>query len=100
MQPQRAGGYPHMIRREFCKTSFVLAGLALAPEALSAAAAAANAPATPPSGATSRATSAAPPAAASRPAAAEPAAAATEFPKAPGLTKYVSEFIVNTRYED
>ena len=23
-----------------------------------------------------------------------------EFPKAPGLTKYVSEFIVNTRYED
>jgi len=89
-----------MIRREFCKTSFVLAGLALAPEALSAAAAAANAPATPPSGATSRATSAAPPAAASRPAAAEPAAAATEFPKAPGLTKYVSEFIVNTRYED
>jgi 2-methylcitrate dehydratase PrpD len=25
---------------------------------------------------------------------------AEEFPKAPGLTKYVSEFIVNTRYED
>ena len=23
-----------------------------------------------------------------------------EFPKAPGLTKYVSEFIVNTKYED
>jgi len=26
--------------------------------------------------------------------------AAEEFPKAPGLTRYVSEFIVNTRYED
>src|SRR5260370_10769153 len=25
---------------------------------------------------------------------------ATEFPKAPGLTKYVAEFIVNTKYED
>ncbi len=25
---------------------------------------------------------------------------ADEFPKAPGLTKYVSEFIVNTKYED
>src|SRR5580693_10573793 len=25
---------------------------------------------------------------------------AEEFPKAPGLTKYVSEFIVNTKYED
>jgi 2-methylcitrate dehydratase PrpD len=24
----------------------------------------------------------------------------TEFPKAPGLTRYVSEFVVNTRYED
>src|ERR1700693_4108147 len=24
----------------------------------------------------------------------------TEFPKAPGLTKYVAEFIVNTKYED
>src|SRR5271154_6800082 len=23
-----------------------------------------------------------------------------EFPKAPGLTKYVAEFIVNTKYED
>ena len=29
----------------------------------------------------------------------EPAAAA-ELAKAPGLTRYVSEFIVNTRYED
>ncbi len=28
------------------------------------------------------------------------AAGAEEFPKAPGLTQYVSEFIVNTRYED
>jgi 2-methylcitrate dehydratase PrpD len=25
---------------------------------------------------------------------------ASEFPKAPGLTRYVSEFIINTRYED
>src|SRR6266849_9714383 len=25
---------------------------------------------------------------------------ADEFPKAPGLTKYVSEFIVNAKYED
>src|ERR1700730_6948189 len=25
---------------------------------------------------------------------------AAEFPKAPGLTKYVAEFIVNTKYED
>src|SRR5271170_7365530 len=32
-------------------------------------------------------------------AAAGPAAAA-EFPKAPGLTKSVAEFIVNTKYED
>jgi 2-methylcitrate dehydratase PrpD len=29
-----------------------------------------------------------------------PASPAEEFPKAPGLTKYVSEFIVNTKYED
>ena len=28
------------------------------------------------------------------------ASAASEFPAAPGLTKYVSEFIVNTKYED
>src|SRR3981189_1102417 len=27
-------------------------------------------------------------------------AAAAEFPKAPGLTKSVAEFIVNTKYED
>src|ERR1700682_1506423 len=27
-------------------------------------------------------------------------APAAEFPKAPGLTKYVAEFIVNTKYED
>lgn len=27
-------------------------------------------------------------------------ASAVEFPKAPGLTRYVAEFIVNTRYED
>ena len=33
-------------------------------------------------------------------AAADAASPATEFPKAPGLTKYVAEFIVNTKYED
>src|ERR1700732_3443765 len=64
-----------MIRRDFCKTSLGLAGLALTGEAARAAAT----PATPP-----------PP----------PPAASEEFPKAPGLTKYVSEFIVNTKYED
>src|SRR5258708_10404917 len=55
-----------MIRRDFCKTSLALAGLALGSER--AAAAVTPAP--------------------------------EEFPKAPGLTKYVSEFIVNTKYED
>ncbi len=55
-----------MIRRDFCKTSLALAGLALGSERAGAAA-------TP---------------------------ASEEFPKAPGLTKYVSEFIVNTKYED
>src|SRR5712664_4869340 len=55
-----------MIRRDFCKTSLALAGLALGGERAGAAA-------TP---------------------------ASEEFPKAPGLTKYVSEFIVNTKYED
>src|SRR5712691_3709917 len=54
-----------MIRRDFCKTSLALAGLALGSE---------------------RATASVSP--------------AEEFPKAPGLTKYVSEFIVNTKYED
>src|SRR5712671_2690202 len=54
-----------MIRRDFCKTSLALAGLALRggpAEAL--------------------------------------ANPAEELPKAPGLTKYISEFIVNTKYED
>jgi 2-methylcitrate dehydratase PrpD len=55
-----------MIRRDFCKTSLALAGLALSGSELEAA----------------------------RPTPAE------ELAKAPGLTKYVSEFIVNTRYED
>src|SRR6202166_5340011 len=54
-----------MIRRDFCKTSLALAGLALGSE---------RAEAFP-----------------------KPA---EELPKAPGLTKYVSEFIVNTKYED
>ncbi len=54
-----------MIRRDFCKTSLALAGLALGSE---------------------RATASVSP--------------AEEFPKAPGLTKYVSEFIVNAKYED
>jgi 2-methylcitrate dehydratase PrpD len=54
-----------MIRRDFCKSSLALAGIAL------------------------------------RPCAAEAAVApAEELAKAPGLTKYVSEFIVNTKYED
>src|SRR6202521_4744663 len=54
-----------MIRRDFCKTSLALAGLALRGE---------------------RAEALANP--------------TEELPKAPGLTKYVSEFIVNTKYED
>ena len=54
-----------MIRRDFCKTSLALAGLALRGE---------------------RAEALANP--------------AEELAKAPGLTKYVSEFIVNTKYED
>src|SRR6202021_3083984 len=54
-----------MIRRDFCKTSLALAGLALGGE---------RAEAFP--------------------------VPAEELPKAPGLTKYVSEFIVNTKYED
>src|SRR3977135_3612447 len=54
-----------MIRRDFCKTSLALAGLALRSERLDAS-----------------------------------ASPAEEFPKAPGLTKFVSEFIVNAKYED
>src|SRR5260370_38455132 len=54
-----------MIRRDFCKTSLALGGLALRGER-------AEALANPPE----------------------------ELPKAPGLTQYVSEFIVNTKYED
>src|SRR6202140_3228345 len=55
-----------MIRRDFCKTSLALAGLALGGEQASAA--------VPP--------------------------ASEEFPKVAGLTKYVSEFVVSTKYED
>ena len=57
-----------MIRRDFCKTSLALAGLALR-----------------------------------KPVdcdAVRKPSPADELPKAPGLTKYVSEFIVNTKYED
>src|SRR5882762_3166689 len=54
-----------MIRRDFCKTSFAVAGLALRSKRLDAS-----------------------------------ASHAEEFPKTPGLTKYVSEFIVNAKYED
>ena len=57
-----------LIRRDFCKSSLALAGLALQPERVALAAA--------------------------------PAAPAEELAKAPGLTKYVSEFIVRTTYED
>src|SRR5271169_3326727 len=55
-----------MIRRDFCKTSLALAGLALHNSQLRA----------------------------------EMSPPAEELPNAPGLTKYVSEFIVNTKYED
>src|ERR1700687_1850963 len=54
-----------MIRRDFCKTSLALAGLALRNGG-----------------------------------AAVLVSPAEELPKAPGLTTYVSEFIVNTKYED
>ena len=54
-----------MRRRDFCKSSIAVAGLAL-------------------SGAAPLAR----------------AESADEFPQAPGLTRYVSEFIVNTKYED
>ena len=54
-----------MIRRDFFKTPFAVAGLALG-------------------GAESSGTT----------------AAAAELAKAPGLTRYVAEFIVNTKYED
>ena len=54
-----------MIRRDFCKTSLALAGMAIGKAHL-------DAGVTP----------------------------VEELPKAPGLTKYVSEFIVNTKYED
>ncbi len=55
-----------MIRRDFCKTSLALAGLALR----------------------------------TGPAEALAASPAEELAKSPGLTKYVSEFIVKTKYED
>src|SRR3954471_20988214 len=55
-----------MIRRDFCKTSLALAGVALKPGRAS------GAFATP----------------------------AEELAKSPGLTKYVSEFIVSTKYQD
>src|ERR1700752_430393 len=66
-----------MIRRDFCKTSLALAGWTLR------------------NGAT--ATLAVDSAYAAAPAAAP---AAAELPHAPGLTKYVHEFIVTTKYED
>ncbi len=53
-----------MKRRDFCKSSMAVAGLALSGAGVSS------------------------------------AAAAEEFPQAPGLTRYVSDFIVNTRYEE
>ncbi len=66
----------NLIRRDFCKSTLALAGLALSPAAAANAATAADParPAAPPSD--------------------------SDFPKAPGLTKYVSEFIVKTTYED
>jgi len=55
-----------MIRRDFCRTSLALAGLALGGERAEA----------------------------------MPKVSAEGLPRAPGLTRYVSEFIVNTKYED
>src|SRR5579872_4132582 len=57
-----------MIRRDFCKSSLALAGLAFTGS--------------------------------ERLEAVPPPNPAEELAKAPGLTKYVSEFIVNTKYED
>ena len=54
-----------MKRRDFCKSSVAVAGLALSGAGVTL-----------------------------------PAAAAQEFPKTPGLTDHVSNFIVNTKYED
>jgi hypothetical protein len=61
-----------MIRRDFCKNSLALAGLALGGARLAVAGERPEALTNP----------------------------VEELAKAPGLTKYVSEFIVNTRYED
>ena len=66
-----------MIRRDFCKTSLAVAGWTLRGAAATAGAFAAV-PTAVPAG----------------------TSAAAELPHAPGLTKYVSEFIVNTKYED
>jgi len=65
-----AGVNNKMIRREFFKNSLLAAAALPARGLLGAAAPAAQA--------------------------CEPA----EFPKSPGLTRYVTEFIVNTKYED
>ena len=70
-----------MIRRDFCRNSLVAAASALGTAGIAAGAA--------------RAASSTPELPVS------PLPATTdEFPKAPGLTKYVSEFIVNTKYQD
>lgn len=61
-----------MIRRDFCKASLGMAGLALTGRVALAGTGAQAAPGAP----------------------------APVAPAAPGLTRYVSEFIVNTRYED
>src|ERR1700730_8803297 len=66
-----------MIRRDFCKTSLGLAGLALGKGPGEALAHPAEASLVKP-----------------KPSSAE------ELANAPGLTKYVSEFIVTTKYED
>ncbi len=68
-----------MIRRDFCKSSLFAAAAASALPALIAARPLLD-----------------PRALAPVPAPCEP----TEFPKSPGLTKYVAEFIVNTKYGD
>ena len=82
-----------MIRREFVRNTLVAALGAARVGAAGVSAGAAEAgdlsADTPPDAGLAAATSAA-----------NAASPADEFPKAPGLTKYVAEFIVNTRYED
>src|ERR1700691_806730 len=69
-----------MIRRDFCKSS-LFAAAALPASLAGRPVLASLAPA-------------------SSPAAPDASCEAVEFSKSPGLTKYVAEFIVNTKYDD